>query len=70
VLEVPGQATHGRNYIGLTPDNITQALKAAPNTDITLWYYEGYPKKPLRIDGGSGYEVLIMPRNLDETGDE
>jgi len=70
VLEVPGQAVHGRFYVGFTPDNIVSALRAAPNAEVTLWYTEGMPKKPVRLDGGSGYEVLIMPRNLEKGADD
>lgn len=70
VLEVPGQCVHDRMYIGMTPDNITQALRACPNSDVTIWYTEGMPKKPLRLDGGSGYEVLIMPRNLEKSAED
>lgn len=70
VVEVPGQATHERHMIGLTPDSMTSALQAAPNEEVTLYYHLGKPMKPIRIDGGSGYEALIMPRNLEKTGNE
>lgn len=70
VLEVPGQCVHDRMYLGITPDNIIQALRACPNTDVTLWYTLGMPKKPIRMDGGSGYEVLIMPRNLEKSAED
>lgn len=70
VIEIGGQATHDRHYIGFTPDNLTAALRAAPNEDVTFYYVVGSPMKPVRIDGGSGYEVLIMPRNLERSADE
>ena len=70
VLEIPSQATHARHYIGVSPDNLTSALKASPNAEVTIYYMDGNAKKPIRIDGGSGYEVLIMPRNLDKGAEE
>jgi DNA polymerase III sliding clamp (beta) subunit (PCNA family) len=66
VMEVAGQAPHERMYVGFTPDNLVSALRAAPNSEVTLYYTDGMPMKPVRLDGGSGYEVLIMPRNLDK----
>lgn len=69
VMEIGGQATHNRQYIGFTPDNLTGALRAAPNADVTIYYHLNMPMKPIRLDGGSGYEVLIMPRNLERTAD-
>ncbi len=70
VMEVAGQATHDRHFIGLTPENLTAGLRASPNDEVTLYYTAGAPMKPLRIDGGSGYEVLIMPRNLERKQNE
>jgi hypothetical protein len=70
VLELPGQAVHDRFYIGMSPDNITSAMKASPNNEVSIYYTPGMPMKPLRMDGGSGYEVLIMPRNLEKSADE
>lgn len=70
VIEVPGQATHERYTIGFTPDNLKGALSAAPNEDVTIYYFPGVAKKPFRIDGGSGYEAMVMPRSLDRKEDE
>ena len=70
VLEIPGQAVHDRHYIGFTPENFTAALRASPNQEASIWYRPGLPMKPVRIDGGSGYEVLIMPRNLERSVEE
>jgi DNA polymerase III sliding clamp (beta) subunit (PCNA family) len=70
VIEIGGQADHGRHYIGMNPDNIIGALRACPNDDVTMYYFFGEPKKPVRLDGGSGYEVLLMPRNLEKSADE
>lgn len=70
VLDIPGQATHDRHMLGMTPDTFTDALNAAPNEEITFYYHFGMPMKPIRLDGGSGYEVLIMPRNLEKSADD
>lgn len=65
VMEVPGQAAHDRHYIGVSPENLIGALEACPNSEVAFYYSFGMAKKPLRIDGGSGYESLIMPRTLE-----
>ena len=70
VLELSGQAPHEYHYIGFTPENLMNALKAAPNKDVTIYYHFGMSMKPVRLDGGSGYEALIMPRNLERSADE
>lgn len=69
VLELPGQCTHDRAYIGFTPDNLVGALRNAPNDEVHLWYTPEKVMKPVRIDGGSGYESLIMPRNLNRSSE-
>jgi DNA polymerase III sliding clamp (beta) subunit (PCNA family) len=70
VIELPGQATHVRYTIGFTPDNLKAALAAAPNDDVTVYYFPDLPNKPFRIDGGSGYEAFVMPRNLERHENE
>lgn len=62
VVEVPGYATHARIEFTFTPKNLMDALGASPNDHINLYYNPAYPGKPLRIDGGSGYEAWIAPR--------
>jgi DNA polymerase III sliding clamp (beta) subunit (PCNA family) len=62
VVEVPGYAQHDRLTICFTPDNLVASITNAPNDEITLHYMKDNPLKPVRVDGGSGYEVLIMPR--------
>lgn len=62
VVETPGYAQHSRVTIGFTPQNLTRALAASPNEQVTLHYWADNGAKPVRLDGGSGYEVLIMPR--------
>jgi DNA polymerase III sliding clamp (beta) subunit (PCNA family) len=69
VIEVSGQCQHDRMTILFTPDNITGALNNSPNDEVTMHYILGEPFKPVRIDGGSGYEALVMPRKK-LTGDD
>lgn len=66
VVETPGQAQHERFTIMLNPNNFTPALNSSPNEDMTMRYTFGNAKKPVRLDGGSGYECLVMPRSGDE----
>lgn len=61
ILDVAGSAKHRRVYMEYTPENIVRALRAAPNDQVTLNYYPE-KGKPIRIDGGSGYECWIAPR--------
>lgn len=69
VLEVPGYADHDRALICFNPDNLTGSLNNAPNDEITFWYDPAFPLKPVRIDGGSGYEALVMPRKEVSEGE-
>lgn len=69
VMDLPNQADHDRHYIGFNPDNLMGALKNAPNPQVSFFYTYGMPMKPVRIDGGSGYESLVMPRNLNKKED-
>lgn len=70
VYEIEGQAPHDRHYIGFTPENVSAALQAAPNEEVSIYYHLGKPMKPVRLDGGSGYEVLVMPRDLRKGSDD
>lgn len=62
VLEIPGQATHRRMKIYFTPKNLTEALNAAPSDHVELFYTPDNGLLAVRIDGGSGYEAWVMPR--------
>jgi DNA polymerase III sliding clamp (beta) subunit (PCNA family) len=68
VLEVPGQATHKRVMIRLTPEFLSDALARAPRDEITLGYHPDNPSGILRIDGGYGYTAWVMPRTKKENG--
>ncbi len=63
VVEVDGQATHARHRIMFTPKNLTDALNAAPSEKVDLYYNLDEIKMPIKIDGGSGFIALVMPRN-------
>lgn len=62
VIEIPGQATHQRIQLRFTPKNLTEALDSAPNDDVTLHYDQSTPGRPVRLDGGSGYDCWIAMR--------
>jgi DNA polymerase III sliding clamp (beta) subunit (PCNA family) len=62
VIELPGQADHPRVRIRMTPKMLIDALNNAPNDNVILKYHLDSPKKPICIDGDSGYEVWLAPR--------
>jgi DNA polymerase III sliding clamp (beta) subunit (PCNA family) len=66
VIEVPGQATHERITLLFTPKNLIQALENAPNEEVTLNYDLVNIRRPVRIDGGSGYEAWVAMRTMVE----
>lgn len=61
-FEVSGQATHDRRFLKFTPRNLLDALDAAPNEQIHLYYDAENIASPVRIEGGSGYVSWVMPR--------
>lgn len=63
------QADHSRYRILFTPRNLTEALQAAPSDVIDLYYDPENSNFPFKIDGGSGYTALVMPRRETEGGD-
>ena len=70
VYEIPGQAKHERFMFRISPSSFTDALGAAPNPTVELFYSIGEPKKILRLDGGSGFECWLAPRSGMEAKDE
>lgn len=62
VIDVKG-ADHNRFKMVFTPRNITDALVAAPSSEVDIYYDTTEAKKPIKIDGGSGYTALVMPRS-------
>lgn len=70
VVELDGQADHGRHKIIFTPKNLTEALNAAPSDEVEIFYDQAKPEQPIKIDGGSGYIALVMPRKeVEASGD-
>lgn len=63
-LDILGQADHTKHLIRFGPENLLDALSKAPNKEVMMWYTQGKPKRPVKIDGGSGYTVIIQPRAM------
>lgn len=68
VMEVTGQCKHSRSRMLFTPRNLVEALTAAPSDEVELFYNPEDPRYPIKIDGGSGYLALVMPRKEVEGG--
>ena len=62
VIDVPGYCQHDRHQIIFSPRLILDALNHSPNEDIEMWYDQTKPTRPVRLEGGSGYQVIIVPR--------
>lgn len=62
VVEVPGQASHRRVKLRFTPQMLLDALSNAPNDKVILKYNPNNTNLPVSIDGDSGYQVWIAPR--------
>lgn len=62
VIDVPGYCLHDQHQIIFSPRTLLDALNRAPNDDVELWYNLSDPIKPVRIEGGSGYQVIVVPR--------
>jgi DNA polymerase III sliding clamp (beta) subunit (PCNA family) len=65
-IEIEG-ADHGRKHFFFTPKNLSDALAAAPSDQIDLYYDTENSRKPFKIDGGSGFTALVMPRTSQES---
>jgi DNA polymerase III sliding clamp (beta) subunit (PCNA family) len=62
VLDVPGYCIHERHQIIFNPKMLIDAVTKSPNDDVTMTYNQTDPYAKVKIDGGSGYEVIIVPR--------
>jgi DNA polymerase III sliding clamp (beta) subunit (PCNA family) len=62
VVELPGQASHTRTHIRITPKMVMDALNNAPNDKVTMRYNPSNVKSPIQIDGDSGYKVWLAVR--------
>lgn len=56
------QGAHKRAKFKFTPQNIMDPISNAPNDKISIYYNPDDPSKPFKIDGGSGYIALGIPR--------
>lgn len=73
VVEIPGHAQHDRVVIDFTPKNLMDALQHAPSEEVEFHYdidRESRRPKPVKIDGGSGYVALVMPRTQREVDEQ
>lgn len=68
-IELNGYADHARHTILFTPRNLTDAVSAAPSNEIEIHYNTENVMQPIKIDGGSGYEAIVMPRKEIEPGE-
>lgn len=69
IIDVPGFAEHDYVSINFTPKNLIDAISHAPSDEIELHYHQdrtGRRPKPIKVDGGSGYTALVMPRTQQE----
>lgn len=66
VVEVAGYATHPRVEMFFTPQYLIDAVTFAPSEEIEIHYDHENPSRIVYIDGGSGYEVWVMPRKANQ----
>lgn len=71
IVDIPGYADHDYVQINFTPKNLMDAISYAPSEEIEFHYDLDRTGriKPVKIDGGSGYISLIMPRIDQEVRD-
>lgn len=63
VIDVPTQADHARIVLRFTPSMILDSLGNAPNPTVTLHYNPDATNRPVKFDGGLGYECWLAPRS-------
>lgn len=56
------QAAHPRAKFTFTPQNIIDPIMNAPEEKIKIYYDPEQPARPFKIDGGSGYLAIGIPR--------
>lgn len=62
VVEVPGQAVHDRVEVVFTSKNLVDAVSNCPNEELEIFYDAADIHKIMYINGGSGFECWIVPR--------
>lgn len=68
IIDIEGQAIHDSIEIQMTPANFVDALNNCPNDNVTIFYNPETPDRPIRVDGGSGYEAWVIPRRQPTDG--
>lgn len=63
VVDLPGQAEHDRITLRFTPSMILDGLSHAPSKTIEFNYNTSSTNRPVRIDGGQGYQCWLAPRS-------
>jgi DNA polymerase III sliding clamp (beta) subunit (PCNA family) len=63
-MAVPGFLDHPRSKYYFTPENLIQAIEAAPSNEVTIQYELDVPKKPWIISAGEQYSAVISPRAI------
>lgn len=70
IVDIPGHAKHDYCKLQFTPKNLIDALANAPSEEVEFFYNTDTSKtKPVKIDGGSGYLAMVMPRTQREQSD-
>lgn len=65
VIAVPGQLDHPRVTFKFQPKYLTECLSKAPSSRVKLHYDQSNTRRPVYIDGGSGYQAWVIPlRNV------
>jgi DNA polymerase III sliding clamp (beta) subunit (PCNA family) len=67
VIEISSQADHARMKILYTPKNLQEALENCPSDEVVFYYDATNPQVPTKLDGGSGFQALVMPRKEKNT---
>lgn len=65
-IVITGQATHERYECRFTPKNIIDPIERCPSDEVEFGYNFDKPNDPVRIDGGSGYFAIAMPRQKEK----
>lgn len=63
VIDLGEQADHTRCLVNMKPQNIVDALVAAPGEVVTIFYDPSNDRKLVRITGAHGFEAWCAPIN-------
>lgn len=62
VIDLGTQCDHPRHKILFTPKNIVEPITNSPSEEVEIFYDIASALVPVRVDGGSGYVALAVPR--------